>query len=201
MDPNNDELNEDPSEGAPQDPEATEDSFELDKIVIPKAPEKRDQSKASEKPLQIEPETEPTIKPLPKKKAIFFIGVPVILVLAMISFFMLKLIMPSFSKIERGNSKPGAYQKIEPIITNMGKNSYVEISLMIRFNPKKREQFSILKSEITDTILTFMSSPDFQKHVADSEPEKNETHVYNELTKLSKNNYQNQVVLTEIHVD
>lgn len=197
MDSNNNELTKDSIEGAPQDPEV---GFELDKIEIPKGPEKRDQTKVSEKPLQTEPEAEPTLKSLPKTKTIFFIAVPVILVLAIISFFMFKMIMSSSIKIERGNSKPGTYQKIEPIITNLGKNSYVEISLMIRFNPEKREQFFILKSEIKDNILMFLSSPDFKKHVADSKSGKNETHIYNELTKLLKNNYQNQVVLTELHV-
>jgi hypothetical protein len=216
MDAHKDKRVRNVSDGGPQDSEDPDHGVELDKIEIPKTAEKSDEAEFSETAPQVEsntepetepntepeikPELEPAIKRLPSKKNIVFMALAAILILGLASFFALQMLMSPAIEIEKPYSGSGAYQDIEPIVTNLGKNSYVDIALMIRFDPEEKAQFTILKSKIKDTILTFLASPDFQKEIAVGRPEKNETYVYDKLTRLLTESYPNQVMITALRI-
>lgn len=216
MNSNTDELTKDPKNDASQGPGDPDKGFELDKLKIPKGPEAPQQTGVSEnEPRAVsepeppaapdpehaaEPESKPLAKPINKKVLIAIAGLVVILILGATSFLLVNMMRSSPSEIEADSTESTTYQEIEPIVTNLGQDNYINIGVAIRFNPNKQPEFLIFQSKVKDTILSFLVSPELRKRIVARGSQKNEVYIHNELTKRLQQEYGSTVIIKELRI-
>ncbi len=184
--------------------------IELDKLEVPAAAsipvsKKPDKTPIYEKPEETKPEIEVDVEAESQKGLRFkvIITAATILVLAAL-FFLLnhKAIKPLLTSGPRANSTKSSpeYHTIDPIITNLGENGQIEISLKLRYRTELKEQNSGIESMIRDSILTLLNSPDTQKKVNESDVVKLKPYINNRLTDFLKRNYGDEVILKNLKV-
>jgi len=186
--------------------------IELDKIEVPDVADipvakKPDETPIDEEPEETEPEIEVEVEAEaePQKGLRFkvIITAATILVLAAL-FFLLnhKAIKPLLIPGPQANStKPSPeYRTLDPLITNLGENRHIEISLKLRYRTELKEQDSGIESLIRDSILMFLNSPDTQKQVNENDLVKLKPYINNRLTNFLKSDYGDEVVLKELKV-
>lgn len=184
--------------------------IELDKLEVPDAAsipvaKKPDKTPIYEKPEETKPEIEVEVEAESQKGLRFklIVTAATILVLAAL-FFLLnhKAIKPLLISGPRANSTKSSpeYHTLDPIITNLGENKHIEISLKLRYRTELKEQNSGIEPLIRDSILMFLNSPDTQKKVNESDLVKLKPYINNRLTDFLKNDYGDEVILKELKV-
>lgn len=188
--------------------------IELDKLEVPDAAAVPVSKKPVKTPIYEEPEeTRPEIEvevevevKAESQKGLRFkviVTAATILVLAAL-FFLLnhKAIKPLLTSWLRANSTKSSpeYQTINPIITNLGENRNIEISLKLRYRTELKEQNSGIESMVRDSILMLLNSPDTQKKVNESDLVKLKPYINNRLTNFLKRNYGDEVILKNFKV-
>ncbi len=186
--------------------------IELDKLKVPDAAAIPVSKKPVKTPIYEEPEetipeieVEAEVKAESQKGLRFkvIITAATILVLAAL-FFLLnhKAIKPLLTSWPRANSTKSSpeYHTIDPIITNLGENRHIEMSLKLRYRTELKEQNSVIESMIRDSILMLINSPDTQKKVNESDLVKLKPYINNRLTNFLKSNYGDEVILKELKV-
>lgn len=188
--------------------------IELDKLEVPDlasipVSKKPDKTPTYEKPEETKPEIEVEVEvevEAESQKGLRFkliVTAAAILVLAAL-FFLLnhKAIKPLLISGPKANSTKSSteYHTLDPIITNLGENRHIEISLKLRYRAELKEQNSGIEPLIRDSILMFLNSPDIQKKVHENDLKKLKTYINNRLTDFLKNDYGDEVILKELKV-
>lgn len=186
--------------------------IELDKLEVPDAAAVPVSKKPVKTPIYEEPEeTRPEVEvdvdvKEESQKGLRFkviVTAAIILVLAAL-FFLLnhKAIKPLLTSWTRANSTKSSpeYHTIDPIITNLGENRNIEISLKLRYRTELKEQNSGIESMIRDSILMLLNSPDTQKKVNESDLKKLKPYINNRLTNFLISNYGDEVILKNLKV-
>ncbi len=186
--------------------------IELDKLEVPDAAavpvsKKPVKTPIYEEPEETKPETEVEVDvKAESQKGLRFkviITAATILVLAAL-FFLLnhKAIKPLLTSGPRTNSTKSSpeYYTIDPIITNLGENKHIEMSLKLRYLTELKKQNSGIEPMIRDSILMLLNSPDTQKKVNESDLKKLKPYINNRLTNFLKSNYGDEVILKELKV-
>ena len=131
------------------------------------------------------------------------IAATTILVLAALFFLLnhqaIKPLLIAGSQANSTKSSP-EYHTLDPIITNLGENRHIEISLKLRYRTELKEQNFGIESMIRDSILMLLNSPDTQKRVNESDLVKLKTYINNRLADFLKGDYGDEVVLKELKV-
>ncbi|MBC8434381.1 MAG: flagellar basal body-associated FliL family protein [Desulfobacterales bacterium] len=188
--------------------------IELDKLEVPEVASIPVSKKPVETPIYEEPEeTEPEVEvevevdvETESQKGLRFkliVAAATILVLAALFLFLNhKAIKPLLISELRVNSTTSSneYHTLGPIITNLGENRHIEISLKLRYRTELKEQNSAIESLIRDSILMFLNSPDTQQKVNESDLVKLKLYINNSLTNFLKNDYGDEVILKELKV-
>ncbi|MBL7179764.1 MAG: flagellar basal body-associated FliL family protein [Desulfobacterales bacterium] len=185
--------------------------IELDKLEVPKidpAPISKavDTGKAAvlENLGKIEHEVESEAGPSPKKPGFKVILATAAVVLAAGLFFLLnqKIIkLPFLTGNGKGSAVTSiAYHTIDPIVTNLGANKHIEISLMFKNDPELTKQISAANPIIRDDILMLLTSADMKKKIKESDLENLKSYIENEVTNRLKNNYNDKIILKELRV-
>jgi len=168
--------------------------MELDKLEVPDAASIPVSKKPVKTPIYEEPEeTEPEVEvevdvevEVESQKGFRFkliVSAATILVLAALFLFLNhKAIKPLLISGPRANSTTSSneYHTLGPIITNLGENRHIEISLKLRYRTELKEQNSGIESLIRDSILMFLNSPDTQKKVNESDLVKLKPYINNQ---------------------
>jgi len=219
MNSNSNELSKDSLDSDLQDFDDPDKGFELDKLEIPKPPVKPQAPKVtgpntdienqgtSKTETSSEPKSsqEPTRVTKPKKGSklinLLVISGGLVILLSIIGFFAIKLMQPNMAKVSSGNAKVGIYQAIEPIVTNIGDNRYVYISLMLRPHSEQNTHFMALQSKVKDAVFNFLGSADFKRQIGHGGSAKMKSVLYNELNSLLEEKYPNQAILSEIRLN
>ena len=181
--------------------------IELDKIEVPKTaarPISKKPSKApiAEKPGKTEIEVDSEVEP---KKGLKF------KVVIVVSFIFLGAALFFLSKQEhirtlflgKGQNSAGSaveYHAIDPIITNLGADKHIKISLMIKNHTKLKKQISAAESVIRDRILMFLTSQDTKRVINESDLGKVKSYINAELTHMLQSDYSDEIVLKELMV-
>ena len=186
--------------------------IELDKLEVPEiasipVPKKPVKTPIFKEPEESKPEIEVEVDvDTESKKGLRFkviITAAVILVLVAL-FFLLnhKAIKPLLSSWPKANSVKSSpeYHTLNPIITNLGENRHIEISLKLRYRTELKEQNSGIEPLIRDSILMFLNSPDTQEKVNESDLVKLKPYINNKLADFLKSAYGDEVILKEIKV-
>ncbi len=168
---------------------------ELDKIVLPESTQQPDASLGSEDPTVHLTEIKPELEPRHPKRQIVIIAVAVISILAALSLLSLML-----SSRQETAQKVGPYRKIDPIISNLGENRRIKISLLIRTAPATKKSYDILEARIRDVVLTFLVSTEIQKIIQLGERRNMEIAIHKELTVFLEKKYINQTFIKELKV-
>jgi len=185
-----------------------DDGIELDKIEVPK----RDSVSIAQKPAKVptsektanaEPDLE--FEAAPAKGAKFKIIVAVSVVgLAAALFLLWNLNIIKFapgSGKEKNVARPApANHTIDPIITNLGENQRIKISLMIKNDVEFRKQISKIEPIIRDRILMFLTSADTKKMINESDLKKLKLYIRDYITHLLQSNYNGKIVLKELKI-
>lgn len=187
--------------------------IELDKLEVPDAAAVPVSKKPVKTPIYEEPEeTRPevevdvdVIKEESQKGLRFKVIVTAATILVLAALFFLlnhKAIKPLLTSWPRANSTKSSpeYQTINPIITNLGENRNIEISLKLRYRTELKEQNSGIESMVRDSILMLLNSPDTQKKVNESDLVKLKPYINNRLTNFLKRNYGDEVILKNFKV-
>jgi len=184
--------------------------IELDKLEVPDvasipASKKPDKTPIYEKPEETEPEIEVEVEAESQKglRFKFIIAAATILVLTALLFLLNhKAIKPLLISGPKANSTKSSseYHTLDPIITNLGENRHIEISLKLRYRAELKEQNSGIEPLIRDSILMFLNSPDIQKKVHESDLVKLKPYINNRLTNFLKTDYGDEVILKELKV-
>ena len=186
--------------------------IELDKLEVPDAAsipvsKKPVKTPINDEPEEIKPEIEVEVEVEAKsQKGLRFkviIAAATILVLAALLFFLNhKAIKPLLIPGLRANSAKSSpeYHTLDPIITNLGQDRHIEISLKLRYRNESKEQNSGIEPLVRDSILMFLNSPDTQKKINESDLVKLKPYINNRLTDFLKNDYGDEVVLKELKV-
>lgn len=131
-----------------------------------------------------------------RRKTIFVIIMAIsITVLGTISYFLWEpeeVIRPS-------QHEENTYQMIGPIITNVDPKRRIKISLNIRYSTEI-EQASVLKLRIKNDILTFLTSPETKKKLAESNSADQKHYLERTITNLVRSDYIDDVIFTQIEV-
>ncbi len=172
-----------------------DDDVELDKIVLPESTQQIDASLVSEDPTVHLTGIEPELEPGHPKRQIAIIAVAVISILVILSLATLMT-----SSRQETAQKVGPYQKINPIITNIGENRHIKISLLIRTAPATKKAYDILETRIRDGVLTFLASTEIKKITQLEGRRKMEAAIHNELTVFLKKKYMNRTLIREVKV-
>ena len=190
--------------------------IELDKLEVPDAvsipvSKKPVKTPIYEKPEETEPEIEVEVEVEVEEEAgsqkglrfKLIVTAGTVLLLAAL-FFLLnhKAIKPLLISEPRANSTKSSpeYHTLNPIITNLGENRHIEISLKLRYRTELKEQNSGIEPLIRDSILTFLTSPDTQQKVNENDLAKLKPYINNRLTDFLKNDYGDDVILKELKV-
>jgi flagellar basal body-associated protein FliL len=188
----------------------TDFGIELDKLEVPDAAsipvaKKTDKTPTYEKTEETEPEIEVDVE-IESQKGLRFkviIAAATIPVLAALFFLLnhtaIKSLLISGPQANSTKSSP-EYHTLDPIITNLGENRHIEISLKLRYRAELKEQNSGIEPLIRDSILTFLNSPDIQKKVHESDLKKLKPYINNRLTNFLKNDYDDEVILKALKV-
>ena len=121
--------------------------------------------------------------------ALFFLGKQYILKIPFIS-----------GKEKTGLKSASGYHALDPIITNLGGNRQIKISLMIRYHPELKEHITGIEPIARDSILAFLTSPDIKKIATESNLATLKSYIDNEITNMLKNDYNNDILLKELVV-
>lgn len=182
--------------------------IELDKLEVPEVASLPVSKKPVKTAIYKEPEqTKPEVEvEAESQKGLSFkliVTAATILVLAAL-FFLLnhKAIKPLLISGPRANSTKSSpeYHTLDPIITNLGENRHIEISLKLRYRTELKEQNSAIESLIRDSILMFLNSPDTQQKVNESDLVKLKLYINNSLTNFLKSDYGDEVILKALKV-
>jgi len=92
------------------------------------------------------------------------------------------------------------YHAIDPIITNLGADKHVKISLMIKNNTKLKKQISVTESIIRDRILMLLTSQDTKRVINESDLGKVKSYINDELTYMLQSDYKDEIILKELIV-
>ena len=184
--------------------------IELDKLEVPdiasipvlKKPVK---TPIYEEPEETEPEVEVEVEAESQKGLRFKLIVTAATILVLVALFFLlnhKAIKPLLISGPQANSTKSSpeYHTLDPIITNLGENRHIEISLKLRYRTELKEQNSGIESLIRDSILMFLNSPDTQKKVNQNDLVKLKPYINNRLTNFLKSAYGDEVILKELKV-
>lgn len=185
--------------------------IELDKIEVPKSaatPISETPAKApiSETPakteIEVDAEVDAEVEP---KKGLKFIVVIVVffIFLGAALFFLSQQDHIKTSFLGQGpNSSESAveYHAIGPIITNLGADKHIKISLMIKNRNKQKQQIAVTESIIRDKILMFLTSQDTKRVINESDLGKVQSYINNELTHMLQSDYKDEIVLKELMV-
>ncbi len=193
--------------------------FELDKLELPKSSNKSDRKSNPDKSprtdsepdggadlesaagLESKPTSVMVSRYTAKTMRVLLIVVSVLAILAIIGYFIARMLLPATAVEVTRESVPGSFQSIEPIVTNLGDNGYVHIALMLWFHPEREAQSFLFQSKVKDTVLGFMASSDLKKQFAKNSSAKMQAYLSDELTRLLEQSYPNQVILTEIRLN
>lgn len=182
--------------------------IELDKIEVPKkdsipTSEKPAKDPSSEKPAKTELEIEPEAAPQkPSKLKIIMAATVLGLALVLVLLWQLKIIPfpPASGSGQKSAGAAPAYHALDPIITNLGPNRHVEISLIIRNHTKLKNRTLDIEPVIRDTILTFLTSPGIRKMANEGDFGKLKPHIKNQITNILQTDYNNTIILKELKV-
>ena len=190
----------------------SEFGIELDKLEVPDVASIPVSNKSVKTTIYDEPEeTKPEIEievdvETESQKGLRFkliVAAATILVLAALFLFLNhKAIKPLLISGPRANSTKSSpeYHTLDPIITNLGANRHIEISLKLSYRAELKEQNSGIEPLIRDSILMFLNSPDIQKKVHASDLVKLKPYINNRLTNFLKNDYGDELILKELKV-
>jgi len=162
--------------------------IELDKIEVPKTvgrPISETPAKApiAEKTAEIELDVEPEVKPKKGLKFKVVIVVSFIFLGAAVFFIHQKT---SFLGQGPKRAEPAVeYRAVDPIITNLGADKHIKISLMIKNHTKLKEQIFVTESVIRDKILMFLTSQDTKRVINESDLKKVKSYINAELTHIT----------------
>ena len=208
MNANSDALTKDPGNEGAEDPHDADKGFELDKLEIPKTSGKSAPASVSEGQSLAKPEPEGKTNPgseaggksLPK--ALFLGGIVAAALLALAGGALLGFFMtaPSSSDDNTGPSDTAAYHEIDPIVTNLGLNSYVDVAAAVRLDSETPAMPPVSPSIVKNAILTFLWSPRLKKRISDSRAENHEALVEGELIELLQTQFQNRVIIKGVRV-
>ena len=184
--------------------------IELDKLEVPDAAsipvsKNPDKTPTYEKTEETEPEIEVDVEVESQKslRIKVILAATTILVLAALFFLLnhqaIKPLLIAGSQANSTKSSP-EYHTLDPIITNLGENRHIEISLKLRYRAELKEQNSGIEPLIRDSILMFLNSPDIQKKVHESDLVKLKPYIKNRLNNFLKTDYGDKFILKELKV-
>lgn len=182
--------------------------IELDKLEVPEVasiPVSKEPVKTAiyKEPERTKPEVEVEAASQKGLRFKLIVSAATIFVLAAL-FFLLNhnAIKPLLISGPRANSTKSSpeYHTLDPIITNLGENRHIEISLKLRYRTELKEQNSAIELLIRDSILMFLNSPDTQQKVNESDLVKLKLYINNSLTNFLKSDYGDEVILKELKV-
>ena len=208
MNSNSDELAQDEETEESQDEEAPDQGVELDKLEIPNIPEQQEPASKPDNDIQAEekPEsseelnTQSSAKPFFRKIPIGIAAAAAVLVTAGIGVFMFINMLPSLSKAQPNQSETKAYCDIDPITTNLGADTYVDVVVSIWADSSKQPAFSLFQTKVKDSILTFLTSPGVRKGIVSSGIKNNTLLVSNELNVFLQKQFQDRVIVRALHI-
>lgn len=180
--------------------------IELDKLEVPKKdtlpiPDKPAKDASSKKPDRIEIEIEPEAAPK-KTSKLKIIAAAIVIGLTMVLILLWQLKIISFPLVSGSGkmSAAPAYHAIDPVITNLGPNKHVKVSLIIRNHAGLENRMSDIEPVIRDTILTFLTSPGIKKMADEGDFGRLKPYIKNQITNILQTDYNDTVVLKELKV-
>ena len=210
MSPNQDELTQHSTKDDSQGVDDSDQGFELDKLDIQKNPEdpKPDGAAQNEAPvsskvesdneIKLKPDTVPVKKPTSNLYRMIIMGCFAILILVLFGSFAFKMMRSPARETKVNEAEATTYLEIDPIVTNLGHDSRINIVVAIRFNPNKQPEFLIFQSKVKDTIVSYLVSPELRNYIGDKGIKINEVYIYDELIKRLQDAYGNRVVIREL---
>lgn len=179
--------------------------IELDKIEVPKIlsspiSEKAAKAPVSEKSSKIETELDFEDQPEKSSKIKLVIAISFVFLIAA-PFLMFKMQILKVPFMSQNSPGPVAeYHSIDPIITNLGADRHVKISIMIKSHAEIENQVALMEPIVRDSVLMFLTAPDTQQMVNQSDLTKVKSYIDGELTNVLQNDYHDEVVLKELAV-